>query len=61
MGAHGQPPENLELWSRYQPTGARVEDLTRWAVEVLLRYRPELAAGLDLELPARPRRPGYET
>lgn len=30
--------ENLELWSRSQPSGARVEDLVRWAQEILARY-----------------------
>ena len=32
--------ENLELWSRFQPTGARVTDLVDWAVEVLRRHAP---------------------
>jgi hypothetical protein len=30
--------ENLELWSGFQPTGQRVEDLVLWAKEILLRY-----------------------
>jgi hypothetical protein len=34
--------ENLELWSRFQPNGQRVEDKVAWAVELLRRYRPEL-------------------
>ena len=29
---------NLELWSRFQPTGARVEDKVAWAHELLRRY-----------------------
>ena len=29
---------NLELWSRYQPSGQRVEDLLAWAYELLRRY-----------------------
>ena len=33
--------ENLELWSRYQPSGARVEDLLAWAWEVIRRHDPE--------------------
>ena len=33
--------ENLELWSRYQPAGQRVEDKTTWALEILARYSPE--------------------
>lgn len=30
--------ENLELWTRIQPTGARVEDVVKWAKEVLRIY-----------------------
>ena len=30
--------ENLELWSRYQPSGQRVEDKVKWAREVLSLY-----------------------
>jgi hypothetical protein len=30
--------ENLELWSRFQPNGQRVEDKLAWAREVLRRY-----------------------
>jgi len=43
--------ENLELWSRYQPTGARTEDLVAWAYEVLRRYDSwaSQALGLDLD------------
>ncbi len=33
---------NLELWSRFQPNGQRVEDKLAWAVQLLRRYRPEL-------------------
>jgi hypothetical protein len=32
---------NLELWSRWQPSGQRVEDKVAWAVEVLEQYAPE--------------------
>jgi hypothetical protein len=32
--------ENLELWSRFQPNGQRVEDKVAWALELLRRYRP---------------------
>ncbi|MGE5226557.1 MAG: HNH endonuclease [Planctomycetaceae bacterium] len=31
-------PENLELWTRPQPAGIRVEDAIAWAREILLRY-----------------------
>lgn len=30
--------ENLELWSRWQPSGQRVEDKIAWAKEILSRY-----------------------
>lgn len=33
--------ENLELWSRSQPTGQRVQDKVDWAVEILKQYAPE--------------------
>lgn len=31
-------PENLELWASNQPVGARVEDLVKWAKEILEVY-----------------------
>jgi len=31
-------PENLELWSRSQPSGQRVDDKVRWAREMLALY-----------------------
>lgn len=34
-------PENLELWTRWQPAGQRVEDKVKWAVELLALYAPE--------------------
>lgn len=30
--------KNLELWSKTQPTGARVENLVKWAKEILKLY-----------------------
>ena len=35
-------PENLELWSRSQPAGQRVEDKVEWAVTLLRTYAPHL-------------------
>lgn len=32
--------ENLELWTRFQPTGQRVEDMLAWAHEIIDRYEP---------------------
>lgn len=34
--------ENLELWSKAQPPGQRVEDKTQWAIEWLQTYKPEV-------------------
>lgn len=34
--------ENLELWSKAQPAGQRVEDKIQFAIEILSLYRPEL-------------------
>lgn len=31
-------PENLELWTTYQPAGQRVQDQVLWANEILRRY-----------------------
>lgn len=33
---------NLELWTKHQPTGQRVEDLVVWAREILDRYEDEV-------------------
>jgi hypothetical protein len=35
-------PENLELWSRYQPKGQRVSDKLDYAVELLSLYAPDM-------------------
>jgi len=34
-------PENLELWNRSQPAGARATDQVEWAMEILRMYKPE--------------------
>lgn len=36
--------ENLELWSRWQPVGQRVEDKVAFAREILARYDPQPCA-----------------
>lgn len=45
--------ENLELWCRRQPSGQRVEDLVRYARELLDRY----AAGAAMQYIALTKRP----
>lgn len=35
-------PSNLELWSRWQPSGQRVDDKVAHALAVLARYRPQM-------------------
>jgi HNH endonuclease len=35
---HDNRPENLELWTRPQPTGIRVSDAVLWAREIYDRY-----------------------
>jgi hypothetical protein len=35
-------PENLELWSRSQPAGTRVEDKIKWAIQILEQYAPQM-------------------
>lgn len=34
-------PQNLELWTRWQPAGQRVTDKVEWAVQLLRLYAPE--------------------
>lgn len=36
--------ENLELWSKGQPAGQRVEDKVAYAIEILKQYAPERLA-----------------
>lgn len=38
---HDNRPENLELWSTSQPSGQRVQDKVRWAIELLRLYQPD--------------------
>lgn len=38
---------NLELWSKAQPAGQRVEDKVKYAIEILGQYAPELLAKVD--------------
>lgn len=40
-------PENLELWSRSQPPGQRVEDKVAWALDLLATY-PDVAERVRL-------------
>lgn len=42
-------PENLELWSRYQPYGQRVTDKVTFAIEILRLY-PEFAKAAGVVL-----------
>jgi hypothetical protein len=36
--------KNLELWSKAQPAGQRVEDKVTYAIEILKQYAPERLA-----------------
>ena len=38
-------PENLELWTRPQPSGIRAADAVAWAHEVLALYAPADCCG----------------
>lgn len=35
---HDNRPENLELWAKPQPSGARVSDLLAWAHQIIDLY-----------------------
>ncbi len=52
--------ENLELWTRFQPTGARVQDKLAWAHEMLRRYDPRAREALGMELDPSIRAPHDE-
>lgn len=41
-------PENLELWTKSQPAGQRVEDKLRWAKEFITQYTPSPATDRTL-------------
>jgi hypothetical protein len=43
-------PENLELWTKSQPSGQRVTDKVAWAIELLQTYAPELLADRPVQL-----------
>lgn len=43
-------PENLELWVSGQPSGQRIQDVARWAIEWLLGADLETVLTLDPEL-----------
>lgn len=42
--------ENLELWSKSQPAGQRVEDKIAWARDLLNRYEPTPEADFPLDM-----------
>lgn len=52
--------ENLELWSRFQPTGQRVSDKITWALQILRAYDDDAAGALGLDLDPETGLPGYE-
>lgn len=45
--------ENLELWTKSQPAGQRVDDKVRWALEILRRYSPESLCATGTDQPAQ--------
>lgn len=53
--------DNLELWSRFQPAGQRVQDLVAWALELLRRYDDDAAGALGLDLDPETGLSGYGT
>jgi hypothetical protein len=43
-------PENLELWVSGQPAGQRVQDVARWAIELLSSGKLETALTLEPQM-----------
>ncbi len=48
---HDNRLENLELWTRAQPTGQRVEDKVAYALEILALYAPDRLVAPPEETP----------
>lgn len=42
--------ENLELWSKAQPSGQRIADKIAWAIELLEMYAPDALSGQPYQL-----------
>ena len=47
---HDNRPENLELWSTWQPKGQRVVDKVAWAIELLALYQPDALSERHVQL-----------
>jgi hypothetical protein len=47
-------PENLELWTRWQPSGQRIEDRIAAATMLLEQYAPDVLAD-SVEAPIIPK------
>ena len=54
-------PENLELWTRPQPTGIRAGDAVAWAREILAAYADESSPKEKGDRYPRQRRPRVGT
>ena len=46
-------PENLELWSKSQPSGQRVVDKIEWATDLLAFYAPERLSKAQWSMPLK--------